>query len=172
MWNVANVIFNPWRMREGYCSLFVCLSVTTLAATIDNRGGRRDWKRALPPVVTSRRMLDTARPLRDDNTDSALQYSRALYGVIWPCSRTKPRSMAKTKRGEENQESKRDFELSFLCYTSYKTLWSFRSLSATELEVRAIEQCLWMPTMCFRSIRELSGDSTRVCELYQQPKAY
>ena len=30
--------------------------------TIDNRGGRRDWKRALPPIVTSRRMLDTARP--------------------------------------------------------------------------------------------------------------
>ena len=30
--------------------------------TIDNRGGRRDWKRALLPIVTSRRMLDTARP--------------------------------------------------------------------------------------------------------------
>ena len=55
---------------------------------------------------------------------------------------------------------------SFLCFTSYKTLWNFRSLSVTELEVRAIGQCLWLPTMCFRSIRELSGNSTRVCELY------
>ena len=40
----------------------------TLIVIIDNRGGRRDWKRALLPVVMSRRMLITARPLRDDNT--------------------------------------------------------------------------------------------------------
>ena len=26
-------MFNPRRMREGYCSWFVCLSVITLAAT-------------------------------------------------------------------------------------------------------------------------------------------
>ena len=35
----------------------------SLAACIDNRGGRRDWKRAYRSVVTSRRMIDTARPL-------------------------------------------------------------------------------------------------------------
>ena len=32
------------------------------AVSIDNRGGRRDWKRAYRSVVTSRRMIDTARP--------------------------------------------------------------------------------------------------------------
>ena len=64
------------------------------------------------------------------------------------------------KRGEENQELKRDFELSFLCLPHIK-FWEF----LRKLEVRAIGQCLWLPTMCFRSIHKLSGGNTQVCEL-------
>ena len=30
---VISVIINPWRMREGYSSRCVCVSVTALAAT-------------------------------------------------------------------------------------------------------------------------------------------
>ena len=85
----------------------------------------------MPPVVTSRRMLNTACPLRSDNTDSTLQSSRALYGIIWPCSWTKPRSMAKTKRGKENQESKAILNCHF--YVLPRIKLEFCSLSATEL---------------------------------------
>ena len=55
-----------------------------------------------------------------------------------------------------------DFELSCLCFTSYKTWRNFLTPLVRVLEVRAIGQCLQLPTMCFRSIRELSGGSTRV----------
>ena len=56
------------------------LGMLPLYITIDNRGGRRDWKHALPPVVTSQRMIDMARPLHDDSTDSTLQYSTTILG--------------------------------------------------------------------------------------------
>ena len=70
---------------------------------IDNRGGRRDWKRALPPVVTSRRMLDTARPFT--MTIQTVHYSivgpyMASYGLV---AVTKPRSMAKPSVGRKTK---------------------------------------------------------------------
>ena len=47
--------------------------------TIDNRGGRRDWKRVYKGMAMRRRMLVTARPLQDDSADSIVQYN---YGLV------------------------------------------------------------------------------------------
>ena len=88
-----------------------------------------------------RRMLTMTCPLCDDIIDSTLQYN---WGLIWPYGQTKPRSMANQNMRRKNQELKCDFELPFLCFTSYKTWRNFLSLSARELEVRAIGQSLWL----------------------------
>ena len=43
---------------------------------------------------------------------------------------------------------------------------------AERLEVRVIGQCIWLSAMCFRSICKLSGGSTWVYEIYEQPEIY